>query len=360
MNGPRRVEELSVKILVTGGSGFIGGYFHRELTARGHGIVNLDLIPPSGSVAGSPFVQGDVRDPKAVERAINHFGEPVDRVVHLAAAHHDFGIEHDTYYDVNENGARVLCDAMDASGVSELTFYSTVAIYGHGSEPVTEDSPKDFINPYGGSKWAGEQVFMGWTEKGANDKGAPRRCLTIRPTVTFGPNNFANMYSLIRQIHSGKYAQFGKASNIKSLSYVENIVDATLHLWDHEGRAAYDPFNWIDKPDLTSAEIAITIRESLGKSSHPLTVPLWLGLLAGIPFDVVIKLTGKNLPISTARIKKLFCMQTKYEADKVLATGYTPKVPLKEGIDRMVKWYLAEGKDQDAEWHLPPASVATA
>jgi hypothetical protein len=188
---------------------------------------------------------------------------------------------------------------------------------------------------------------MGWTEKGANDQGAQRRCLTIRPTVTFGPNNFANMYSLIRQIHSGKYAQFGKASNIKSLSYVENIVDATLHLWDYDGRANYDPYNWIDKPDLTSAEIAITSDESLGKGSNPLTVPLWLGLLAGVPFDVVIKLTGKNLPISTARIKKLFCMQTKYEADKVLATGYTPKVPLKEGIDRMVKWYLAEGKDRE-------------
>lgn len=349
-----------MKILVTGGSGFIGGYFHRELTARGHQIVNLDLVAPAGPIAECPFVQGDVRDPNAVEKAINHLGEPVDRVVHLAAAHHDFGIEHDTYYDVNENGARVLTDAMDKAGVSELTFYSTVAIYGTAPEPVKEDSPKDFFNPYGGSKWAGEKVFIAWTEKGANDHGKQRRCLTIRPTVTFGPNNFANMYSLIRQIDSGKYAQFGPASNIKSLSYVENIVDATLHLWDHEGRTNYDPYNWIDKPDLTSAEIAITIRESLGKSSNPLTVPLWMGLLAGVPFDVVIKLTGKNLPISTARIKKLFCMQTKYEADKVLATGYTPKVPLKEGIDRMVKWYLSEGKSQDAEWHIPPASVSNA
>ena len=348
-----------MKILITGGSGFIGGYFHRELTERGHEIVNLDLVEPTGPIAQSAFVKGDVRDPKAVEAALTRLGEPVDRVVHLAAAHHDFGIEHDTYYDVNENGARVLTDAMDAHGVGELTFYSTVAIYGHAPEPVTEDSPKDFFNPYGGSKWAGEKVFMAWTDKGANDAGRQRRCLTIRPTVTFGPNNFANMYSLIRQIHSGKYAQFGPATNIKSLSYVENIVDATLHLWDYEGRANYDPYNWIDKPDLSSGEIAVACMESLGKGGKPLTVPLALGLAAGIPFDVVIKLTGKNLPISTARIKKLFCAQTKYEADKVLATGYTPKVPLKEGIDRMVKWYLSEGKDREAVWHIPPAETVT-
>ena len=56
-----------MKILVTGGSGFIGGYFHRELSARGHEIVNLDLVEPSGPVAQSPFVRGDVRDPNAVE-----------------------------------------------------------------------------------------------------------------------------------------------------------------------------------------------------------------------------------------------------------------------------------------------------
>ena len=129
-------------------------------------------------------------------------------------------------FDLVLGGARVLTDAMDGAGVAELTFYSTVAIYGNAQEPVTEESPKDFFNPYGGSKWAGEKVFMAWTDKGPNDAGRRRRCLTIRPTVTFGPNNFANMYSLIRQIHSGKYAQFGKATNIKSLSTWRNAAAA--------------------------------------------------------------------------------------------------------------------------------------
>lgn len=344
-----------MRILMTGGSGFIGGYFHRELSARGHDIINLDLVQPTGAVARSPYLKGDVRDPKAVANAIRHFGQPVDKVVHLAAAHHDFGIEHDTYYDVNQNGARVLCQAMDDAGVSDLTFYSTVAIYGHAPEPVTESSPKNHFNPYGGSKWAAEEVFMEWVAKGHNPAGTPRRCLTIRPTVTFGPNNFANMYSLIRQIHGGKYMQFGGATNIKSLSYVENIVDATLYLWDRPNRDHYDPYNWIDKPDLSSGQIAVEIMKSLGKGDKPLTIPLWLGLTLGLPFDVVIGLTGKNLPISTARIKKLFVAQTKYEADKVLATGFTPRISLTEGIDRMVKWYLERGKDESAVWHLPPA-----
>ena len=80
-----------------------------------------------------------------------------------------------------------------------------------------------------------------------------------------------------------------------------------------------------------------------------------MGMLMGLPFDVVIKLTGKNLPISTARVKKMFKTETRFEADKLLGVGYTPKVPLKEGIDRMVQWYLSEGKTASAEWHQPPA-----
>ncbi|MEO1512028.1 MAG: NAD(P)-dependent oxidoreductase, partial [Planctomycetota bacterium] len=287
-----------MRVLITGGSGFIGGYFAESLRARGDEMVILDLAEPTGPAAGIPHLIGDVRDPEAVRAALTHLGEPVDHVVHLAAAHHDFGIERKTYFDVNEGSARVLGDAMDELGVRDLTFYSTVAIYGDAPEPVTEDSPKQAFTPYGESKWTAEQAFMEWTQRNAADN-AGRRCLTIRPTVTFGPRNFANMYSLIRQVAGGKYLQIGPGKNIKSLSYVENIVAATLYLWEKPGGADYDPYNWIDKPDKTSREIGEAVFRSLGKGKPPPALPMWVGLMLGLPFDIVIKLTGKNLPVST-------------------------------------------------------------
>ncbi|VAX40820.1 hypothetical protein MNBD_PLANCTO03-2065, partial [hydrothermal vent metagenome] len=116
-------------------------------------------------------------------------------------------------------------------------------------------------------------------------------------------------------------------------------------------------FNYIDKPDLTSKQISHAVFESLGKKPPSLVLPLWMGLVLALPFDIVIALTGKNLPISGARLKKLFHTQTKFEADKLAAAGYTPKVPLTEGIDRMVKWYLTEGGKQTADWHQPPKDV---
>jgi len=336
---------------ITGGSGFIGGYFCRELTKQGHQVTILDLIRPSLMSPHDRYVKGDIRDPAACIEAM----KDCQAVVNLAAAHHDFGIEEATYYSVNETGSQVLCDAMDHHGITDCTFYSTVAVYGDAPEPHHEDSPTAPNTPYGGSKLKGEQVFKRWTEKGGN-----RRCLVIRPTVTFGPYNFANMYSLIRQIHRKRFVQVGPGSNIKSLSYVENIVALTMYLWKKPGRAAFDLYNFIDKPDLTSRQISASIYDALDWRFPRWSVPMWFARLGALPFDIIIALTGKNLPISGARVKKLFTTQTKFEADRVRDSGFETDVSVREGIRRMVQWYLKEGRHQSADWHQPPAEVVRA
>lgn len=339
-----------MNVLITGGSGFIGRYFVEAFAAAGDTVTILDLVDPEWldrQATGSRvrYVRGDVRDAALVGRTVRGH----DAVLHLAAAHHDFGIERETFFAVNEGASRILCDACDAAGVSSICFYSTVAVYGDTPEPHFEDSPRQPTSPYGQSKLAGEKIFHEWTARGGG-----RRCLVIRPTVTFGPRNFANMYTLIRQIHSGRFLQVGPGTNLKSLSYVENIVDATLFLWRRPPAAPFDVYNYIDKPDLQSRQIAAHIYESLGKRPPRLTLPLGLAVAAALPFDLVIRLTGRNLPISSARVRKLASAQTRFESDKVFRAGFAPRVSLREGIDRMVKWYLAEGRRIRPVWHLPP------
>jgi nucleoside-diphosphate-sugar epimerase len=337
-----------VTVCITGGSGFIGWYVCRALAADGVALRILDLVPPGDDLPPHDFIRGDLRDPAAVRAAL----AGCDAVINLAAAHHDFGIADETYFDVNERGAKVLCDVMDELGVRRCCFYSTVAVYGDTPPPLTESTPPAPNSPYGASKLAGEKVFEGWTQQGDG-----RRCLVIRPTVTFGPRNFANMYSLIRQIHSGKFLRVGPGTNIKSLAFIDNIVAATLFLWNRPDAPPFDVFNYIDKPDLSSREISETVYEALGRRVPRVAIPMWFARLAVLPFDIVIALTGKNIPVSGARVKKLFSTQTKFEADKVKASGYAAAVPLREGIRRMVEWYLATGKDQSADWHLPPAEA---
>ncbi len=334
------------KVLITGGSGFIASYFIPKLAKTGAEVVSFDFVDPDPQTEKCLFVQGDIRDRDALCKAI----EGCDAVLHLAAAHHDFGISEKTFFDVNEGGARNLCDAMNQVGVQDICFFSTVAVYGTAPLPHCEKTQPDPASPYGRSKLAAEKVFQQWAEEEGN-----RRCLVIRPTVTFGPRNFANVYTLIRQIDRGRFLPVGKGTNIKSLSYVENIVDATLYLWlEHpEKWSGFEVFNWIDKPDMSSMEITNTVYQALGKRLPSFHVPYHLALAGALPFDLIIALTGKNLPISGARIHKLYAAQTKFEADKILATGFQPSITLAEGLAKMVAWYQAEGKHQKAQWHIP-------
>ncbi len=309
--------------------------------------MGLDLFLPRSALALSKFVHGDIRDPIAVRKAM----EGCDAVLSLAAAHHDFGIDEPTYYAVNEQASRVILDEMDRCGIGRICWYSSCAVYGDAPTPRHETTVPRPNNPYGASKLAGEAVFREWASRGGG-----RSALVIRPTITFGPGNVANMYSLIRQIASGRFFVAGNPTNYKSLSYVENLIDATMHLWSRH-KDGFDLFNFVEKPDLTSLEIAQTIAAALGKSSPGPQLPLWLVLLMAKPFDLLTAMTGKDLGVSSMRVKKLFVWDTLFEADKLRDAGFTSPVPVREGLKRMVDWWQTTGKDQKPVWRQPPAAI---
>jgi nucleoside-diphosphate-sugar epimerase len=313
-------------ILITGGSGFIGSHFHNYIPHQE--IVNLDLQPPFFSHTAD-FVKGDIRIEKDVERALK--GKKIDTILSLAAKHHDFGIGHDEYFDTNEDATRVICKAASDNGIRNIIFFSSVAVYGIREEITTETTPPGPDSAYGGSKLAGEKVLEQWA---AQD--AARKVLIIRPTLVFGANNRANMFNLIRQIDSGFYFHLGKAGNVKSIAYVENLVEATLFLIKKmkPGVAIY---NYADEPQLNSRQIGNHIAEALHKTIR-LTVPMPLALLLGLPFDLFIKITNKNFPISTARIKKLGTT-THHSAEKLFSEGFKPVYTTFQGLNKMVDWY---------------------
>jgi nucleoside-diphosphate-sugar epimerase len=164
------------------------------------------------------------------------------------------------------------------------------------------------------------------------------------------------MYSLIRQVASGRFVIAGRASNLKSLSYVENLIDATLYLWDR-AQPGFDVYNFVEKPDLTSREIAESVARALGRSKPGPTVPMPVVLAMALPFDAVTALTGKDFGVSTMRVRKLFAWETTFEASKLTATGFRSTVPLPEGIKRMVDWWRATGSKAAPKWRQPPAEV---
>lgn len=315
-------------ILLTGGSGFIGSHFHNVLEQSK--LINLDLVNPFFQYE-SEYVKGDIRNTEDVEGVLRT--GRIKRIISLAAKHHDFGIGHDEYFDTNEGGTETICNAATKYGVNEIVFYSSVAVYGTTEEMSTEEQAPQPDAPYGASKLAGEKVLIKWA-----NEDPKRKVLIIRPTLVFGANNRANMYNLIKQVDSGFYFHIGKASNIKSIAYVENLVKATLFLADRLAPGV-SIYNYSDEPQLSSREIGEIIAKALGRKIK-LTLPRTLAIACGLPFDLAIKLTGKNFPISTSRIKKLNT-QTMHAAKKIRSEGFDPNFTTEQGIIKMVDWFKA-------------------
>jgi UDP-glucose 4-epimerase len=146
-----------LKLLVTGGAGYIGSIVSRQLLAAGHDVVVLDNLERGHREAvpsQARLVVADLLDRDAVGRAL---GEGFDGVLHFAALAlvAESVAQPELYYRTNVGGTLNLLDAMRVAGVGRLVFSSTCAVYGQPDEvPISESAPPRPANAYGASKLA--------------------------------------------------------------------------------------------------------------------------------------------------------------------------------------------------------------
>ena len=161
-----------MKILVTGGAGYIGSHACVVLLEAGHDVTVIDNLCNSSAtaldrveeLAGRPlcFVQGDVRNRKDLALAFE--GGP-DAVIHFAAlkAVGESCQQPLAYFDNNIGGTIALMQAMEEHGVNRLVFSSSATVYGQPDQvPVKEDAPLRVTNPYGRTKLVMEQLIQDW------------------------------------------------------------------------------------------------------------------------------------------------------------------------------------------------------
>jgi nucleoside-diphosphate-sugar epimerase len=314
-----------MKIFVTGGSGFIGTNLVSDLLSKGHQVVIYDKrkskkYPELCKVA-------DIRDKEKLRKSMRG----IDAVYHLAAEHSDKVRPVSLYYDVNVGGAKNLVQALEANGVKNLIFTSTVAVYGLSAAARNENSPIKPFNDYGRSKYKSELVFNEWAE--ADNQ---RFLVTVRPTVIFGEDNRGNVYRLFRQINSGIFIMVGNGKNKKSITYVRNISQFLTKLLIGPNEAGIHIYNYADKPDLTTDELVRITLDTLGKKPRiNLKIPSFTVLWCGYAFDFLAAITKKKYTISSIRIRKFFA-ESVIEAEKLREIGFSAPYSLDDGIVKTV------------------------
>ena len=157
-----------MKILVTGGAGYIGSVTAKHLLDAGHEVVVFDSLELGHREALDPraaLVVGDLRNAENIRAAMAD-ARP-DAVMHFAAYAlvGESSADPGKYFRNNDVGGINLADAMQACGVKRIVFSSTCATYGQPEAmPITEETPQRPTNPYGQSKFIYEQI-LGWYAK---------------------------------------------------------------------------------------------------------------------------------------------------------------------------------------------------
>jgi GlcNAc-P-P-Und epimerase len=327
-----------MKVLVTGGSGFVGSRLIEGLLESGHEVTIFDKNP--SRVYPSLVCLGDVRNLAQLVEAVR--GK--DLIFHLAAEHRDDVSPVSLYNEVNVGGAENLIKALDATACQRVIFTSSVAVYSLNAGMPSENAPTCPFNPYGKSKLATESAFKEWSSN------RPTVSMTvIRPCVVFGESNRGNVYNLLKQISRGRFMMVGNGHNRKSMAYVGNLVSFL------QSRMTATPgwhlFNYADKPDLSTNEIIGIARASFGRGglASRIHIPYFAGLTAGIAFDILARTTGRKYPLSSIRIKK-FCANTSVTSDRVDQTGFNRPFTLSQGIERMIQSEFLSRKSDDASF----------
>ena len=331
-----------MKLLVTGGAGFIGSAVVRRAIADGHGVVNLDALTYAAclenlaSVAGHPayaFERADIRDRAALDRILAVHAP--DAVLHLAAESHvDRSIDGPgAFIDTNVRGTFTLLEAARAywegrGRPAGFRFHhvSTDEVFGSlGPDPArrfTEDTPYDPRSPYSASKAASDHLVRAWH----HTYGLP--VVLSNCSNNYGPHQFPEKLipvAILNALHGRPIPVYGAGENVRDWLFVEDHAAALLLVLQHGtlGRT----YAIGGEAEAKNIDLVRTIC-ALMDEMHP----------EGAPHERLIAFVADR-PGHDARYA--------IDPSRVRTElGWRPTVTLAEGLRRTVRWYL----DNEAWW----------
>ena len=319
---------MAMKILVTGGAGFIGSHICTRLLADGHEVVLIDdfndYYDPAikranvARLGGDVRIEeGDIRDRSRVDALVAecHF----DTVIHIAAR---AGVrpsvkDPQLYIDTNITGTNYLLEAARNHGVERFIFASSSSVYGLSKVvPFSEDLPlPQTLSPYAATKLAGEHLCGNYSYLFG------LRAVCLRFFTVYGPGQRPDLaiHKFTDAIHHGRpIPQYGDGSTRRDYTFVDDIIQGVIGALDYQGEK-FDIFNLGENQTITLSDLITEIENALGKKAVIEHLPEQQG----------------DMPITSADISK---------ARRLL--GYNPHTKIAVGIPKFVEWYLQQQQNR--------------
>lgn len=314
-----------MRVLVTGGAGFIGSALVRRLLAAGDQVVTLDALTYAGrrenleaveGLGDHDFVHGDVCDPGSVARALE--AGPCDAVLHLAAETHvDRSLEDDgPFVRTNVEGTRVVLEGARARDV-RVVVASTDEVYGGlprpdpqgpAPNPFTPDSPLRPTSPYAATKAAADLLAL------AAHRSHGQDVVVVRATNTYGPRQHPEKLvpvAITAALEGRPVPLYGDGLQRRDWLWVEDHVDGLVAALER-GRAG-SVYHLAGEEERTNLEVVRTV----------------LGELDA-PADAVVRV--RDRPGHDQR----YALETDGTARDL---EWSPGTPLRAGLRRTVAWY---------------------
>ena len=299
-----------MRCVVTGASGFVGRHLLRHLADHGHGGIATGRTAPTEMPSGwRAAVRRDVLCDSARDCEV---------VIHLEVKQHVLrptAADLEAFESVNVAGTRDWLGWAGRNGAQRFVLVSSIKAASPGE-------------PYGKSKARAEEAVREWV---AAD---PARTATIlRLAPVYGPGNEANFAAFVRQVIAGRPCLVGRGTVRKSVVSVGNVVAAIEFVATRKARCC-DVFTVTDPTTLSLHEIATLIAD-LAASPPPRGIP-WLvaGLLAPLG-DILTAITGREMPLTTARLRTLE-EESVFTSDHLVAAGFRHPQTTRDGFAEVV------------------------
>lgn len=336
MDPPQTARSRRLTALVTGATGFLGGFVVEALLRRG--VAVRAIVRPTSDTSlldslGVERVLGDLDDEVSLRRAV----QGADVVVHAAAKVDVMG-PWDEHYQTTVEGTRRVADAAAAARVPRFLQVSSASVYhpeALRAERITERQPAGPCPRwayYSRCKRAAEQIVQQTFAAG------PTQWTVARVGYLYGPRNRAMELYYRPVLSSGKVWLIGRGDNPIALCYVEDCAEAIAALAVAE-HAGYCIFNIADDEGITQREFLWSLADGFRLSRPTRRIPYSIAMLAGWFSELLAHATGRPPELNRMMVALMGLPQRLDASALRAATGWQPKTPFATGIRQTFDWY---------------------